>query len=82
MGRKEFFITSVDAAPDVVAALKQPDSLIHASSSQDPYLMARTAVEIGQEILRGGKPAQDTVLIPSQLVTRDNVADYKGWTSR
>ncbi|HYI69074.1 MAG TPA: ABC transporter substrate-binding protein [Skermanella sp.] len=82
LGRKEFFITSVDGAPDVVAALKQPDSLIHASSSQDPYLMARTAVEIGQEILRGGKPAQDTVLIPSQLVTRDNVAEYKGWTSR
>jgi ribose transport system substrate-binding protein len=82
LGRKEFFITSVDGAPDVVAALKQPDSLIHASSSQDPYLMARTAVEIGQEILRGGKPEPNTVLIPSQLVTRDNVAEYKGWTSR
>jgi ribose transport system substrate-binding protein len=82
LGRKEFFITSVDGAPDVVAALKQPDSLIHASSSQDPYLMAQKAVEIGQEILRGAKPAQNTVLIPSQLVTRDNVAEYKGWTSR
>jgi ribose transport system substrate-binding protein len=82
MGRKDFFITSVDGAPDVVAALKRQDSLIAASSAQDPYLMAQKAVEIGYEILQGRKPAQDVVLIPSQLITRDNVAEYKGWTSK
>jgi len=82
LGRKDFFITSVDGAPDVVAALKRQDSLILASSAQDPYLMAQKAVEIGHEILQGGKPAQDVVLIPSQLITRDNVAQYKGWTSK
>ena len=82
LGRKEFFITSVDAAPSVVEALKRQDSLIAASSSQDPYLMAQKAVEIGYEILQGGKPAQNVVLIPSQLITRDNVAQYKGWTSK
>jgi ribose transport system substrate-binding protein len=82
MGRKDFFITSVDGAPDVVTALKRQDSLIAASSAQDPYLMAQKAVEIGYEILQGRKPAQDVVLIPSQLITRDNVAEYKGWTSK
>jgi ribose transport system substrate-binding protein len=82
LGRKDFFITSVDGAPEVVAALKRQDSLIAASSAQDPYLMAQKAVEVGYEILQGGKPAQDVILIPSQLITRDNVAQYKGWTSK
>jgi len=80
--RKDFFITSVDAAPSVVEALKRQDSLIVASSAQDPYMMAQKAVEIGYEILQGGKPAQNVVLIPSELITRDNVAQYKGWTSK
>jgi len=44
--------------------------------------MAQKAVEIGYEILQGGKPAQNVVVIPSELVTRDNVAQYKGWTSK
>jgi ribose transport system substrate-binding protein len=74
LGRKDFFITSVDGAPSVVDALKRQDSLIEASSAQDPYLMAQKAVEIGYEILQGREPAQDVVLIPSQLITRDNVA--------
>jgi ribose transport system substrate-binding protein len=82
LGRKNFFITSVDASPSVVEALKRQDSLILASSAQDPYMMAQTAVEIGYEILQGRKPAQDVVLIPSELITRDKVAQYKGWTSK
>jgi ribose transport system substrate-binding protein len=81
LGRKDFFITSVDGSPSVVEALKRPDSLIAASSSQDPYLMAQKAVEIGYQILQGREPEQDVILIPSQLVTRENVAQYKGWTS-
>jgi ribose transport system substrate-binding protein len=44
--------------------------------------MAQKAVEIGYEILQDRKPAQNVVLIPSQLITRDNVAQYKGWTSK
>jgi ribose transport system substrate-binding protein len=82
LGRKDFFITSVDGAPDVVGALKRQDSLIMASSAQDPFLMGQKAVELGYEILQGRTPAQDVVLIPSQLITRDNVAQYKGWTSK
>ena len=37
LNRNEFFITSVDGAPDIEAELKTGKSLIKASSSQDPY---------------------------------------------
>jgi ribose transport system substrate-binding protein len=40
------------------------------------------AVEIGNEILQGKAPAQQVTLIPADLITRDNVGSYKGWTSK
>lgn len=82
LGRKDFFITSVDGAPSVADALKRKDSLIEASSAQEPFVMAEKAVEIGYQIMQGTKPQQDVILIPSRLITRDNVGQYKGWTSR
>lgn len=78
--RNEMIITSVDGAPDIEAALKG-DTLIQASASQDPYSMARMGVEVGYDILQGKKPAEAVILMPSTLVTRDNVKDYKGWSS-
>jgi len=80
LGRKEMMITSVDGAPDIENALKS-DTLIQASASQDPFAMARKAVEVGVGIMNGKKPAQDPTLIPSTLINRDTVKDYKGWTS-
>ena len=59
-----------------------PGSLIEASSSQDPYAMAQKAVEVGYAILQGKTPAETVTLIPTELVTRDNVDQYKGWTSK
>ncbi|SAK57491.1 ABC transporter substrate-binding protein [Caballeronia ptereochthonis] len=79
--RKDLFITSVDGAPEIETALKSPDSLIQASSSQDPYTMAQQAVTIGYDIMNGKPPAQAMTLMPSTLVTRDNVGNYKGWTA-
>ena len=78
--RKGIIITSVDGAPDIEAALKG-DSQIQASASQDPWAMAQLAVDIGAGILNGRKPARDMVLIPSILVTRENVKSYRGWSS-
>ncbi len=78
--RKDFFIVGVDGAPDVVPSLKDKDSLIVASAAQDPYTMAGKAVEIGYDIMNGKKPAQDLTLIPVDLITKDNVDQYKGWT--
>ena len=78
--RKGLIITSVDGAPDIEAALKS-DSLIQASASQDPWAMVQQAVDIGYGIMNDKKPASDMVLIPSKLITRDNVKEYHGWSS-
>jgi ribose transport system substrate-binding protein len=78
--RKDFFIVGVDGAPDVVPSLKDPDSLIAASAAQDPYTMSGKAVEIGYDVINGKKPEQPLTLIPVQLVTKENVDQYKGWT--
>jgi ribose transport system substrate-binding protein len=81
LNRTDLIITSVDGAPDIEGALKQPGNLIQASAAQDPFAMAQKAVDVGYDILQGKQPAQTTILIPAELITRDNVAQYKGWTA-
>lgn len=81
-GRKNIVITSVDGAPDVEAALKEAGNQVEASASQNPYAMAAKAVEIGFAIAKGAPPANPVTLIPSVLVTRQNVGSYKGWTAK
>jgi ribose transport system substrate-binding protein len=75
--RKDFFIASVDGAPDVVPYLKDKDSLIACSAAQSPYVMAQKAVEIGYKIMQA---KQDLTLIPVGLITKENVARYAGWS--
>ncbi|RYB06372.1 ABC transporter substrate-binding protein [Lichenibacterium ramalinae] len=80
LNRTNIIITSVDGAPDIEAALKDPKTpMIQASASQDPYALARKGVDIGVDLLNGKAPSQKITLVPSTLVTRDNVKDYKGW---
>ncbi len=82
LNRSGIIITAVDGAPDIEASLKDPASpQIQASASQDPYAMAQLAVRLGIDALNGKKPAQTVTLMESKLVTRDNVKDYKGWSS-
>lgn len=78
--RSGIIIASVDGAPDIEGAIKSNTS-VEASASQDPWLMAQKAVEIGHGILNGTRPESPMVLIPSELITRDNVANYKGWSA-
>lgn len=78
--RKGIVITSVDGAPDIVAALKDPNSSVVASASQDPYQMGIDAVAAGQDIMDGKLKKGSVKLIAPSLVTRDNVGQYKGWT--
>lgn len=80
LNRKNIIITSVDGAPDIEGALKA-EGQVQASASQDPYMIAQKAVELGQDILNGKKPASPMLLLPSTLITRDNVKDYKGWSA-
>ena len=80
LNRNNLIITSVDGAPDIEAALKEPkNAMVQASGSQDPYALARKGVDIGIDLLNGKAPADKITLVPSTLVTRDNVKDYKGW---
>ncbi|MGU7771679.1 ABC transporter substrate-binding protein [Burkholderia sp. MR1-5-21] len=72
-------ITSVDGAPDAQVALKNKHSIFAATSAQDPYKMAVTAVTVGNEILNGKRPQQPVTLLPTQAVTKENVASYRGW---
>jgi ribose transport system substrate-binding protein len=82
MHRGNFPITSVDGAPDAETALKDPKAAeFVATASQDPFMMARLAVQEGVGLLNGKKPDTDPLLMDSKLVTRENVGDYKGWTS-
>lgn len=81
--RTDFIITSVDGSPDMEAALKDPAlSMIKASASQDFYGIPKVSVKIGLELVNGKKPEQTLILIPSTLVTRENVNAYKGWNAK
>ncbi|AIY40786.1 Xylose ABC transporter [Collimonas arenae] len=79
--RSGIIITSVDGAPDIEAVLKT-DSAIKASASQDPWAQAQDAVAVGYDILNGKRPAQPTLLLAPVLITKDNIASYKGWSSK
>jgi ribose transport system substrate-binding protein len=78
--RTDFFIVGVDGSPDASAVLKTKQGLFEATPSQDPFTMSQKAVEVGYEIMNGKKPQETTILVPVKLITRDNVADYIGWT--
>ena len=80
LNRKNIVISSVDGAPDIEAALKG-DTQVQASASQDPWAMAQLAVKLGVEALNGKKPENPVTLMPSNLVTRENVGQYKGWSA-
>jgi ribose transport system substrate-binding protein len=77
----EMFVVGVDGAPDAVVALNDGKSTFVATPSQDPYTMAVRAVQVAHEIMKGNPPADQLILIPTTLITRDNVARYEGWTT-
>jgi ribose transport system substrate-binding protein len=79
LNRNGIVIVSVDGAPDIVGALKGKTQL-QASASQDPYMIGKLGVETGNDILNGKKPANPMILMPSKLITRDNVDQYPGWS--
>ncbi|WP_339497707.1 ABC transporter substrate-binding protein [Pseudomonas sp. EA_15y_Pfl1_P101] len=79
--RSGIVITSVDGAPDIENALKT-DTQIQASASQDPWVMAQTAVDVGNDILNDKAPAEAVTLLTPKLITRDNIGTYSGWSSK
>ncbi|MBD2082407.1 substrate-binding domain-containing protein [Leptolyngbya sp. FACHB-17] len=77
--RSEFFIVGVDGAPEAKAAIEDNSSLFVATAAQNPLGMTQKAVQVGNDILNGQRPADPNIQIPVQLITRDNVSQYKGW---
>ncbi|WP_284946003.1 ABC transporter substrate-binding protein [Acidisoma cladoniae] len=82
LGRTNFPITGIDGSPDMENALEDPAmAQIVGTATQDPFLMARIAVHLGDEMMNGHKVDKPLTLLPSVLVTRDTVKTYKGWNS-
>ncbi|MEI9420221.1 ABC transporter substrate-binding protein [Mesorhizobium sp. Cs1299R1N1] len=81
LNRSEFVFTAVDGAPDIEKELASGKSMIKASASQDPYVMAGQSLTMAADLLAGKKPAEATVLLDPKLITADNLKDYKGWTA-
>ncbi|TCV67458.1 ABC transporter substrate-binding protein [Neorhizobium sp. S3-V5DH] len=75
----EIVVTGVDGSPEGVAELKREGSPFIGTATQNPRAMVEQAVKIAQEMLNGKPPEEKTILIPSELVTRDNVNQYPGW---
>lgn len=80
LNRTGIVITTVDGSPDVEDALKG-DTMIEASSAQLPAALASAAIDAGFALIKGETLAETNILVSPALVTRDNVADYKGWNS-
>jgi ribose transport system substrate-binding protein len=72
-------VTGVDGSPEAVKELERSGSPFIGSATQNPAEMVRQSVKIAQDIAAGNPPKEKTILIPSVLVSRDNVKDYKGW---
>ena len=81
LNRSEFIITAVDGAPDIEKEFASGTSMIKASASQDPYVMAGQSLTMAADVLAGKKPAEATVLLDPKLITAENLKDYKGWTA-
>lgn len=75
----QIVVTGVDGSPEAVAELKQAGSPFIGTATQAPGKMVEQALAIAQDIANGKPPAERTVLIPSVLVTRDDVDSYAGW---
>jgi ribose transport system substrate-binding protein len=43
-------------------------------------MAAVSPVEVGHNIINGKKPEQELTLIPVELITKENVNQYKGWS--
>ncbi|MBP1807525.1 ABC transporter substrate-binding protein [Rubellimicrobium aerolatum] len=75
----QIIVTGVDGSPEAVEELKREGSPFVGTATQSPGVMVERAVQIAQDIIAGNPPTETTVLIPSELVTRESVAEYAGW---
>ncbi len=75
----QIMVTGVDGSPEAVQELNREGSPFIGTSTQNPGEMVRQAVKTAVALTEGTPIAETNVLIPSILVTRDDVAEYPGW---
>lgn len=75
----QVIVTGVDGSPEGVSELKRSGSAFVGTATQNPAGMVRRAVEVAQAIIEDNPPTETTILIPSELVTRETVDQYAGW---
>lgn len=80
LNRTGIAIATVDGSPDIEDALKG-NTQVEASSAQLPSKLAEAAVTAGIKLLNDEKLTEETVLVAPSLITRDTVAEYKGWNA-
>jgi ribose transport system substrate-binding protein len=78
-GISDLVIVGVDASPEAVAELEKPDSMFEATAAQDPNTQGAIALEMAQKLFAGEPLDQQSVLVPTEMITRENLAQYKGW---
>ncbi|OZM78120.1 ABC transporter substrate-binding protein [Pseudonocardia sp. MH-G8] len=78
-GITDLVIVGVDASPEAVAELQKPDSMFRGTAAQDPNTQGAIALEMARQLFAGEPLEQESVLVPTQMITRDNLAEYEGW---
>jgi ribose transport system substrate-binding protein len=78
-GKTSIVITGVDGSPEAVKEMSAGSSMFSGTSAQDPNLLGSTALEMAVKLRTGKTLDSDTILVPSTIVDRANLASYKGW---
>lgn len=73
--RNDLIVTGVDAIPDALDAVEKEE--LSATVFQDGVGQGEGAVSIIKTVLDGEKPKENVTYVPFQLVTKENVADFK-----
>jgi ribose transport system substrate-binding protein len=71
-------ITGIDGSPEAEEALKT-NTMFVGTAAQSPFNVGTESVKAGYDLFEGEKPEKDLILLAPTLVTRDDIADYKGW---
>ena len=77
-GRDSFLVYSVDGSPEAKGLIK--DGVMTASCAQFPNRIAKTAARQAYRLI-AGKECKKQIIVPVELITKDNVGKYDkgGW---
>lgn len=78
ISKKNTLIYGIDGSPNAKAMIK--DGMLEGSSAQFPYKIGSKACEIAYQYL-AGEAVEKEIIIPVELITRDNLSEYDvtGW---